>query len=200
MTTAVDPTFIGLTLAELVEDLDSRGWLRMPAGHLSVRMPGQAGALITTGRRDVLPIRVADGKPVSPNVPDAAPCAALHAALYRTQPDCQAVVMASPPHVGAVSARATSAVRFDTGGIPEALGATATSTVDVPVFPGPPDFELIAIQLEARRRLPGPAVLMIGGQSAVAWGPTLESARHRLVCLEALCHLKALLDWAAVHP
>jgi methylthioribose-1-phosphate isomerase/methylthioribulose-1-phosphate dehydratase len=39
-----------------------------------------------------------------------------------------------------------------------------------------------------------PPVMLIGNHGATTWGPTLDVARNRMECLEAMCQLTLLLD------
>jgi methylthioribose-1-phosphate isomerase/methylthioribulose-1-phosphate dehydratase len=39
-----------------------------------------------------------------------------------------------------------------------------------------------------------PPVMLIGNHGATTWGPTLDIARNRMECLEAMCQLTLLVD------
>jgi methylthioribulose-1-phosphate dehydratase len=183
-------------------DLYRRGWMDGTAGNISERVgeDPELAIISATGRRkDVLTpadftiVSVATGERVSPLQPRPSAETSIHAALYRVDPGCQAVVHAHPPWCTALASVAESPeVRFASFEIIKGLGVSDPSAVSVPVFANWSDVPRIASDIEDR--LTGeigrlPPVLLIAHHGATAWGPTLEIARNRLESLEALCQV-----------
>jgi S-methyl-5-thioribose-1-phosphate isomerase/methylthioribulose-1-phosphate dehydratase len=188
-------------LAEVARGLYQRGWLDGTAGNLSVRLGEQA--LITASGRskgeltaaDVVLVEAETGERISGPKPSAE--TSIHAAIYRAFPDCGAVVHAHPPYATAVAAKAMAAgqdtVRFTDFEIIKGFGVADPSELAVPVFTNWSDVTRIAD--EVGKRLDGSVpVLLIGHHGVTAWGPTLEIARNRVECIEALCRLHLLTN------
>ncbi|HEX4812771.1 MAG TPA: methylthioribulose 1-phosphate dehydratase, partial [Nonomuraea sp.] len=198
-----------------------RGWMEGTAGNLSTRVDGDRALITASGLSkgeltpdDVVLVDAATGRPVDPDGrrPSAETC--IHAALYRVFPDCGAVVHAHCPYATAVSATAARAgswsVRFAGFEIIKGFGLADPGQVTVPVFRNWADVPRIADDVARHYARPGarpdarpgadPApVFLIEHHGATAWGPTLEIARNRLECLEALCRLH-LLTSPKDHP
>jgi methylthioribose-1-phosphate isomerase/methylthioribulose-1-phosphate dehydratase len=212
MTTVIEETGTGLSLAELSGQLYARGWMEGTAGNISVRLPDRDTALITASGmskgtltwRDMVAVRVADAERVRPDAPRPSAETTIHAALYRSFPDCNAVVHAHPPYATTVATLAerdgTDAVLFRGLELIKGLGVADPSIVAVPVFHNWPNVSRIAAEVASRLGLEAAAgaavapVLLLGGHGATTWGPTLEAARNRMECLEGLCQLTLLLD------
>lgn len=205
MTVIID-TSAGLALASVAGGLYGRGWMEGTAGNISVRLPGGGSALITASglckgsltEHDMVEVGIADSRPVYPDSPRPSAETTIHTALYRLSDDIGAVVHAHPPYATAVAAMAArtgaAAVEFTELEIIKGLGAADPFAVTVPVFPNHPDVPRIAADVTARLHADSPAVLLIGAHGATSWGPTLDVARNRMECLEALCQLRLLLD------
>jgi ribulose-5-phosphate 4-epimerase/fuculose-1-phosphate aldolase len=170
------PIFRCLTMAEVSESLRRRGWT-LAAASVSIRLPHGAEALVTAGQ-EVARIRVADATAVGRS-PSSASAAALHAALYRVLPRCNAVVHAQPPVAMAIAARA-----WRRGADEVRLGEDAFAVpvrgdlTDMPTSDTPP-------------------ALLVAGYGATTWGTTLEIALHRLERLEHLCQQSLLAGVAS---
>ncbi|MFC0438907.1 methylthioribulose 1-phosphate dehydratase [Kutzneria buriramensis] len=188
-------------LAEVARGLYQRGWLDGTAGNLSVRLGEQA--LITASGRskgeltaaDVVLVEAETGERISGPKPSAE--TSIHAAIYKAFPDCGAVVHAHPPYATAVAAKAMAAgqdtVRFTDFEIIKGFGVADPSELAVPVFTNWSDVPRIAV--EVGKRLDGSVpVLLIAHHGVTAWGPTLEIARNRVECIEALCRLHLLTN------
>ncbi|MDH6109382.1 methylthioribulose-1-phosphate dehydratase [Kitasatospora sp. MAP12-15] len=195
-------------LVSMSHALYGRGWMEGTSGNLSVLAPGDRGrALITaSGRakhaltaRDIVAVTVADGRPVDPGGPRPSAETAIHTALYRSVKDCAAVIHAHSPHATALASlagrRGEEALRLADYELIKGLDVEDPRTVDIPVFPNWPDVPQIGSDVAAyagRAGWPLPPVLLIAHHGATVWGPDLETARNRLECLEALCHLVLL--------
>jgi methylthioribulose-1-phosphate dehydratase len=204
------------SLAEVSRRLYLRGWMEGTAGNVSVRLPGSANlALITASGRskgdltpsDVVAVDIGTGAAVDPDAPRASAETAIHTALLHIFGDCGAVAHAHPPYATIVSTAAAAAggqpgfVVFRDFELIKGLGVPDPTEVAVPVFRNWPDVTRIAHDVRhhySERGRGGPSVLLIEHHGATAWGPTLESARNALECLEALCHLRYLSAMAAI--
>lgn len=196
-------------LAALAGQLYARGWMEGTAGNLSVRLPGGDTARVTAsgvskgqlGPADTVVVSIADSRPVADGGARPSAETTIHTALYRRFPDCAAVVHAHPPHATAVAAiaaaRGQGAVRFTGLEIIKGLGTADPFAVTVPVLANHPDVPRIAADAEAELGPGSPPVFLIGAHGATSWGPSLEVARNRMECLEALCELRLLIDRAA---
>lgn len=196
-------------LAALAGRLYARGWMEGTAGNLSVRLPGTGTALITASgvskgeltAADTVEVSIADSRPVPGAARRPSAETTIHTALYRVFDDCAAVVHAHPPHATAVAAiaaaRGQDAVRFTGLEIIKGLGTPDPFAVAVPVLANHPDVPRIADDAEALLGADSPPVFLIGAHGATSWGPSLEVARNRMECLEALCELRLLIDRAA---
>ncbi|MFI6345783.1 methylthioribulose 1-phosphate dehydratase [Streptomyces sp. NPDC050560] len=200
--------------APLVSDLLSmsralyrRGWLDGTSGNLSVRPAASPGtALVTASGRskgeltgsDVVPVAVSTARPLRPGGPRPSAETAVHVALYRSAPRCEAVIHAHAPYATAVASRAADrgedAVRFADFELIKGFGLDDPSFVTVPVFPNWREVARIGSDVEAHYgSAPGaPPLLLIAHHGATVWGPTLEAARNRLECLEGICRLLVL--------
>lgn len=205
------------SLAATARELYQRGWMEGTAGNLSIRLPHAADqALITVSGcskgkltpADTVRVHIATGAPVKPHAPRPSAETAIHTALMRLFGDCGAVVHAHPPYstVAAANASRTSTraevrlIGFRDFEIIKGFGVVDPAEVVVPVFRNWPQVAQIGIDIETYfTGLPSgfPPVLLIAHHGATAWGPTLEVARNRLECLEALCQLHILTRMAA---
>jgi methylthioribose-1-phosphate isomerase/methylthioribulose-1-phosphate dehydratase len=193
-------------LAETSAALYARGWLEGTAGNLSVRLPGGDTALITASGRskgaltdaDMVEVRVDDASRVHEGAPRPSAETTIHAALYRLSPDCNAIVHAHPPYATAVAIlaarRGAGTVEFADLEIIKGLGLADPSKVVVPVFDNHAHVPRIAEDVAERIAEDGPPVMLIGNHGATTWGPTLDVARNRMECLEAMCQLTLLID------
>jgi methylthioribose-1-phosphate isomerase/methylthioribulose-1-phosphate dehydratase len=196
---------LGDSLATVSAQLYARGWMEGTAGNISVRVPGGDTALITASglskgsltADDVVEVRISDATPVTEGGPRPSAETTIHAALYRLFDDCGAVVHAHPPYATAVAARAAWAgadvVEFRDLEIIKGLGTAKPDAVLVPVFENHADVSRIAADVSTQLAHDAPPVLLIGAHGATSWGPTLEVARNRMECVEALCQLRLLL-------
>jgi methylthioribulose-1-phosphate dehydratase len=196
----------GTTLAALAAQLYARGWMEGTAGNISVRLPGAESALITGSglckgsltEQDVVEVRVADARPVYADGPRPSAETTIHTALYQLSATCGAVVHAHPPYATAVATLAArtgaDTVEFAGLEIIKGLGVADPSSVTVPVFRNHAEVPRIAADVHDRLTRDSPPVLLIGAHGATTWGPTLDIARNRMECLEALCQLRLLLD------
>jgi methylthioribulose-1-phosphate dehydratase len=196
----------GTNLAAMAAQLYARGWMEGTAGNISVRLPGGSSALITGSglckgaltEHDVVEVRVSDARPVYPDGPRPSAETTIHTALYQLFPTCGAVVHAHPPYATAVATLAArtddDAVEFAGLEIIKGLGVADPSSVTVPVFRNHADVPRIAADVLDRLTTHAPPALLIGAHGATTWGPTLDVARNRMECLEALCQLRLLLD------
>jgi len=200
------------SLVEVARQLYQRGWMDGTAGNLSVRLPESTDeALITASGRskgaltvaDVARIRIDDASPVEPDGPKPSAEAAIHAALLRRFGNSGAVVHAHPPYATVVASRAARGsaspqvrrVEFRDFELIKGFHVHDPSRVAVPVFPNWPDVTQVARDVDAYyadRPAGDPEVLLIAHHGATAWGPTLESARNALECIEGLCQLRVL--------
>jgi methylthioribose-1-phosphate isomerase len=217
----IDPVIdrAGAELAVIARDLYRRGWLEGTSGNLSVRLPAPPDtALITaSGRskgrltaRDMVTVSTVTSRSSTPDglIPSAE--TSIHSAVYREVPDCDAVIHAHSPHATAVAvltARAGRAsVRFADLELIKGLGVTDPRAVDIPVFPNWSDVPRIGQDVAAwLSGLDGHVVapvFLLAHHGITAWGPSLETARNRLECVEAMCQLILLTGQAprAIHP
>lgn len=202
----------GPRLAALARALYLRGWMEGTAGNLSVRLDDGGSALITASGRskgelapdDMVLVEAMTGRPRSTSGPRPSAETAIHAALYRVIPECRAIVHAHCPYATAVSTRTARTapagaeeVSFADFEIIKGFGLEDSREVTVPVFRNWPDVPRIAEDVVAHytaRDSAVPPVLLIRHHGATAWGPTLEAARNRMECLEALCRLHLLVE------
>ncbi|MET7468302.1 methylthioribulose 1-phosphate dehydratase [Micromonospora sp. NPDC005686] len=204
MTWSVDGA--GNALAETAAALYARGWLEGTAGNLSIRMPGGQTALITASgvskgsitAADVVEVRIDDARPVNADAPRPSAETTIHAALYRLSAESQAVVHAHPPYATATAIlaarRGADSVTFTDLEIIKGLGLADPSKVVVPVFDNHAQVPRIADDVLDRIAADAPPVMLIGNHGATTWGPTLDIARNRMECLEAMCQLTLLVD------
>jgi methylthioribose-1-phosphate isomerase len=184
-----------------------RGWLDGTSGNLSVR-PRETPELVritASGRdkgalstRDIVALDFASGRPHDPAARPSAETA-IHLALYRTHPDCGAVVHAHMPCATALSAliaeRGEGSLLFEDYELIKGFGLTRVDRMQVPVFANHRDVSRIGQEVESYYRQSTsdePPVLLIAHHGATAWGPDLATARNRLECLEGLCRLYTL--------
>lgn len=206
MTSPIDQSGAGLALAETAAALYARGWMEGTAGNISVRLPGGETALITASGRskgsltsdDVVEVRISDAGRVHADAPRPSAETTIHAALYRLSVDHNAVVHAHPPYATAIAVlaarRGAGTVEFTELEIIKGLGLPDPSKVVVPVFDNHADVPRIAADVTERLTQDAPPVMLIGNHGATTWGPTLDVARNRMECLEAMCQLTLLLD------
>jgi methylthioribulose-1-phosphate dehydratase len=204
-------------LVAFCQGLYRRGWMEGTSGNLSVRLDGPELALITAsgvskGALDisdtvVMHAATGDAVVVQPTTIDTVGSsarkpsaeAAIHAAIYRTRPDCQAVVHAHTPYATLAAARTAdagrAAITFNRYEFIKGFGLPDPSSMTVPVFTNWADVgrigDDVARHIEAADRagVPAPPVLLLAYHGATAWGATLGQARDRLECIEALCRL-----------
>lgn len=199
-------TIDGIALAETAAALYGRGWMEGTAGNISVRLPGKETALITASgvskgsltATDVVEVRVDDARSVHEGGPRPSAETTIHAALYRLSGKVEAVVHAHPPYATAVAIlaarRGSSTVSFVDLEIIKGLGLADPSKVVVPVFDNHAHVPRIADDVAERLTEDAPPVMLIGNHGATTWGPSLDVARNRMECLEALCQLTLLLE------
>ncbi|WP_410655364.1 methylthioribulose 1-phosphate dehydratase [Amycolatopsis sp. lyj-112] len=204
MTESIDAA--GAALAETAAALYARGWLEGTAGNLSVRLPGGDTALITASglgkgsltAADVVEVRIEDARPVHDGAPRPSAETSIHTALYRSSAGSHAVVHAHPPYATATAIlaarRGAGTVTFTDLEIIKGLGLADPSKVVVPVFDNHAHVPRIADDVAGRIASDAPPVMLIGNHGATTWGPTLDIARNRMECLEALCQLTLLVD------
>jgi methylthioribulose-1-phosphate dehydratase len=204
MTRSIDT--VGSALAETAAALYARGWLEGTAGNLSVRLSGGVTALITASgvskgsmtAADVVEVRIEDARPVRADAPRPSAETSIHTALYRLSAESHAVVHAHPPYATATailaSRRGADTVTFADLEIIKGLGLADPSKVTVPVFDNHAHVPRIADEVLGRIGSDSPAVMLIGNHGATTWGPTLDIARNRMECLEAMCQLTLLVD------
>ncbi|GDY29068.1 methylthioribulose 1-phosphate dehydratase [Gandjariella thermophila] len=197
----------GEALAGTARALYARGWMEGTSGNLSVRLPGGLAAVTPSGRSkgemsaaDMVAVDVATGE--VRHAGGARPSAetAIHLALYRSFPDCGAVVHAHIPHGTALSSRVAIAgldsASFAHYEIIKGLGGPHPEQVTVPVFANWADVSKIGDDVRrfyAGATKPHVPVLLIAHHGATTWGPDLETARNRLECLELLCQQHLLV-------
>jgi methylthioribulose-1-phosphate dehydratase len=185
-----------------------RGWIEGTAGNVSVRQSDRPDvALITASghskgelvAQDIIPVAVADSALMYRGAPQPSAETQIHTALYRSFPECGAVIHAHPPYATVIAGRAgkagESAVSLADFELIKGFGLQNPVSADVPVFANWPEVGQIAADIEAHFATPpadAPAVLLIAHHGATAWGPTLEAARNRLECLEGICRLQLL--------
>ena len=185
-----------------------RGWIEGTAGNVSARQADRPDvALITASGRskgeltaqDIIPVTVADSAPMYAGAPRPSAETQIHTAIYRSFPECGAVIHAHPPYATVIAGRAGKAgepdLRLADFELIKGFGLRNPVSVDVPVFANWPEVGRIAADIEAHFAAPPadvPPVLLIAHHGATAWGPTLEAARNRLECLEGICRLQLL--------
>jgi methylthioribose-1-phosphate isomerase/methylthioribulose-1-phosphate dehydratase len=195
----------GAELAETAAGLYARGWLEGTAGNLSVRLSGESALITASGVRkgkisaaDVVEVGIADSRPLREGAPRPSAETTIHTALYRLSPGSHAVVHAHPPYATAIAIlaarRGADTVTFADFEIIKGLGLTDPSKVVVPVFENHAHVPGIADDVTERLTADAPPVMLIGNHGATTWGPTLDIARNRMECLEALCRLTLLVD------
>src|SRR5215470_1723025 len=194
-------------LAAFCQALYRRGWLEGTSGNLSVRLDEPDRALITASGvskgaldiGDTVVVRATTGGAVRPGARKPSAEAAIHAAIYRTLPDCQAVIHAHTPYATLAAARTAdaghAAITFNRYEFIKGFGLPDPSSMTVPVFTNWTNVGRIGddvgrhIEAADRAGAPAPPVLLLAYHGATAWGATLAQARDRLECLEALCRL-----------
>lgn len=194
------------TLAETAAALYARGWLEGTAGNLSIRLPGGETALITASgvskgsitTADMVEVRIDNARPVHDGAPRPSAETTIHTALYQLSAESHAVVHAHPPYATATAIlaarRGDDTVTFTDLEIIKGLGLADPSQVVVPVFDNHAHVPLIADAVGDRITADAPPVMLIGNHGATTWGPTLDIARNRMECLEAMCQLMWLVD------
>jgi methylthioribose-1-phosphate isomerase len=190
----------GERIAEVAHELYLRGWMPGTAGNVSVRMGETAlvtGSGLSKGElsaEDMVTVAVADSRVLGGARRPSAETA-IHTAVYRAT-DAGAVVHVHSPHATAQSVGAPISLRFSGYELIKGLAPVAQGkvSIDIPVFSNHADVPSIGADIE--RHLAGhpdaPPVLFIAGHGITAWGATVEQARDRAECLEALCELAAL--------
>jgi methylthioribulose-1-phosphate dehydratase len=195
------------SLVATSRDLYLRGWMDGTSGNLSVRC-GDDTVLVTASGcskgelepDDTVLVGTKDGAALLDGTARPSAETSIHVALYRLLPDCGAVVHAHPPYATVVasggSLGAVDAIELSDFELIKGLGAPRPDRATIPVFPNWPDVPRIAADItrcldDGRAHAPA---LLIAHHGATTWGATLEQARNRLECLEALCRLRYLLD------
>lgn len=202
---------LGAQASQLVaaaSHLYRRGWMEGTSGNVSVRVADDLAVITASGRgkgrltcQDVVLIRMSDAAAARPGgaVPSAE--AAIHAALYRGAPRCQAIVHAHCPYATAYASRSEqqsgiALARFAKYELIKGIGGADPFVVDIPVFPNWADVDRIAADVAGHLVVAGPGVapaLLIAHHGVTVWGESLDEASDRLECLEALCKLELLL-------
>ncbi|MEU8111020.1 methylthioribulose 1-phosphate dehydratase [Micromonospora sp. NPDC048947] len=188
-------------------ELYLRGWLEGTSGNLSTRLDDASDTiLITTSGRskgrltesDTVPVSVRTGLPVRPIGPKPSAETSIHTAIYAADPRCGAVIHVHSPHATAVAVLAARAsrtsVRFADLELIKGLGVVDPASVHVPVFPNWPDVARVGTDVtnHLAQSAATPPVFLLAWHGVTAWGPSLEVARNRLECLEAMCQLTLL--------
>jgi methylthioribose-1-phosphate isomerase/methylthioribulose-1-phosphate dehydratase len=175
------------------------------AGNLSVRLDDEYALITASGRSkgeltaaDLVRVSLHTGLPVDPDGPVPSQDTLVHVTLYRTFPDCGAVVHAHPPHATAVATRSSGdVVRFEKFEIIKGLGLPRPDRADVAVVHDGSDVPRIAADVTGRLAAAAPDVpcaLLLGHHGATTWGADLAQARNRLESLEWLCRVRLLLE------
>lgn len=205
---------VGLSLAEVCRTLYWRGWMEGTAGNVSARLDESRILITASGRSkdklmrdDAVPVGLWSGRAEPDGSLRPSAETVIHTALYRTIPDCGAVVHAHPPYATALTVAAARAgmaeVRFTEFEILKGLGLPDPAEAIVPVFHNWADVSQIAANVAAHYAgapRTAPPVLLIGFHGATAWGPDLETARNRLECLELLCKLQLMTATGSTWP
>ena len=197
-------------VAEVTRSLYRRGWMEGTSGNVSIRLPDTADLAVITASgcskgqltaADTVLVVATSGEQGGTCERRPSAETLIHAALYRAFPDCGAVIHAHCPYATLAASRAESAgrrvVRFAGWELIKGLAVADPAAVEVPVFPNWPQVPQIAADVAEYYAVAGrkePTVLLIAHHGATAWGPTLELARNRLECLEALCRLSLMAD------
>ncbi|MCX4823158.1 methylthioribulose 1-phosphate dehydratase [Streptomyces sp. NBC_01142] len=205
-------------LVSMSRALYGRGWMEGTSGNLSARPSADKNLTLVTasGRskgeltdEDIVTVEVSTSKPLRTGGPRPSAETAIHTALYRSAPGCEAVIHAHAPHATAVASlaarRGETSVRISDFELIKGFGLADPTSVTVPVFPNWPDVPRIGSDVEAHYSAfaetaaggtpaadAPPPVLLIAHHGATVWGPTLEAARNRLECLEGICELLLL--------
>jgi S-methyl-5-thioribose-1-phosphate isomerase/methylthioribulose-1-phosphate dehydratase len=195
-------------LVRMAQQLYRRGWMDGTAGNLSVRLDPDHLLVTASGRSkgeltpaDTVRVSLRSGRPVRADAPVPSQDTLVHVTLYRTFPDCGAVVHAHPPHAAGMATLAARAgadvARFERFEIIKGLGLARPDRADVTVVGNGSDVPTIAAAVSERFTAAPPEVpcaLLLGHHGATTWGADLEQARNRLESLEWLCRLRLLLD------
>ncbi|MBQ1101195.1 class II aldolase/adducin family protein [Streptomyces sp. b94] len=189
-------------LSSVGESLRRRGWLLGTSGSVSVRS-GEA-VLITAGgldnmvmtRQDTVMVDPIEGLPLIGEVEWPPDETAVHLALYRRVPDCQAVICARVPcaEAGAPLTCGSGHSRRAITGEPQTartLGSPHACVLAPPAVADRLEASRIADEVVAALDAPAatPAVLLVQGNALVAWGRDADEALGKLECTRQLSHL-----------
>jgi S-methyl-5-thioribose-1-phosphate isomerase/methylthioribulose-1-phosphate dehydratase len=194
-------------LVRTARTLYERGWMDGTAGNLSVRLDHEHALVTASGRSkglltvaDTVCMSITTGRPISPHGPVPSQDTLVHLTLYRTFPDCGAVVHAHPPHattVATLAARSGADVaRFERFEIIKGLGLARPDRADIAVVRNGSHVPAISGEVTRRFSAPPPdmpCALLLGHHGATTWGADLDQARNRLESLEWLCQVRLSL-------
>ncbi|RMI33339.1 S-methyl-5-thioribose-1-phosphate isomerase [Nocardia stercoris] len=194
----------GAAIAATARGLYDRDWMPGTAGNISVRAGERAvvtGSGLSKGEltaADMVTVNVADSAKVSGSRKPSAETT-IHTAVYRAT-DAAAVVHVHPPYATALSVGAPDRLRFTGYELIKGLGAT--ETVDIPVFANHAEVARIGADIERHliEHPDSPPALFIAGHGITTWGASLEQARDRAECLEAMSRLAHLTGRREIDP
>ena len=192
-------------VAALCRKMYDHGWMEGTGGNVSVRShPGDRVLITASGfskgeltSDQVTEVGLPDGQPVAGTSLSPSRETSLHLALYVLFSDCAAVVHAHAPYATIFATLACRAgcdsVTFADYVIIEGLGPNIQKRVTVPVFANHFPVGDVALDMKSRLRQDSPPVLLLADHGVIGWGPTLEIARNRLECLEAICRSELII-------
>jgi methylthioribose-1-phosphate isomerase len=192
-------------IAAMAAALYQRGWMPGTAGNISARLDDDHALITGSGlskgelaASDLVVVRVGDSSAVARGSARPSAETTIHTAVYRAS-GSRAVVHAHPPYATAVSIRyggpdLIDTVSFEDYELIKGFGLADPGRAHVPVFPNRVEVAAIGDDVESylNDEVNAPPVMLIAGHGATAWGTSLEQARDRLECLEALCELVLL--------
>lgn len=186
------------SVARYAAEFALRGWTPATAGNFSVR----DGAILYVSRSgidkgalsvdDFVAARLTDGGAASPSPRRPSDETALHAALYRLNPEARVVLHAHLPATG-VAAR-PPALTLAGDEMLKALGRTDhQDTCRIPVFENTQDIKGLASEITASDLEAGIAALILERHGVYAWGANPRQAFKVMDALEFLGQ-RALAD------
>lgn len=182
-------------LVEVGRRIDAHGWAPATAGNYSIRLDDGSVAVTTSGKHkgrltagDIMRVDL-HGNPLTPGKPSAE--TGLHCGLYRTFPDCNAVLHGHSPQAVGLSRALPDATEWVFRGhemLKVFPGITTHEThLRLPIVDNSQDMDVIEAAIGPARLAEDAApAYLIRSHGLYAWGRDIEEAERVLEATEWL--------------